>query len=71
MDQFMKKHLIISAGLLILLTYQCKKAESFKNRDAHNTTAISDTISYCINKLGTQWYIWMIARAACSWLTTK
>jgi hypothetical protein len=49
----MKKYLIIIACLLILLICQCKRTKSFKNRENENITAMSDTICYYINKLGT------------------
>jgi hypothetical protein len=50
----MKKYIIFIACLLMLLIYQYKRAEAFKKHETETIVAISDTINYYINKLGTQ-----------------
>lgn len=50
----MKKHLIIITCLFILLIYQCKRTKAFEKHEGEIITAMSDTIKYYTNRLGTQ-----------------
>lgn len=50
----MKKYILIISFLLLLIIHQCQKISVLKKNKADNIIAMSDTVNYYTNKLGTQ-----------------